>query len=32
MNGNMYGVNKDRVDELFEVIGWIILIYSIRYS
>ena len=20
MNGNMYGVNKDRVDELFEVI------------
>ena len=21
MNGNMYGVNKDRVDELFEVIG-----------
>ena len=21
MNGNMYGVNKDRVNELFEVIG-----------
>ena len=21
MNGNMYGVNKDKVDELFEVIG-----------